>query len=153
QCRSSYVTGGLDGSRWSPSWIPCTAWTLLLSRAFARFRSSLWLRPSASTAVLQRIPVRRPRCPWWFVPGMGQRSARSGRQATRRAPSQQGVVEDHWICEGCWALSGPQRRGAMRFGRHIVIAGLLALVAAVVSPAVASAQVGGDTEVTVGSND
>ena len=41
----------------------------------------------------------------------------------------------------------------MRFGRHIVIAGLLALVAAVVSPAVASAQVGGDTEVTVGSND
>ena len=41
----------------------------------------------------------------------------------------------------------------MRFGRHIAIAGLLALVAAVVSPAVASAQVGGDTEVTVGSND
>jgi len=41
----------------------------------------------------------------------------------------------------------------MRFGRHIATVGLLALVAAVVSPAVASAQVGGDTEVTVGSND
>jgi hypothetical protein len=41
----------------------------------------------------------------------------------------------------------------MRLGRHIVIAGLLALVAAVISPAVASAQVGGDTEVTVDSRD
>jgi hypothetical protein len=41
----------------------------------------------------------------------------------------------------------------MRFGRHIIISGLLALVAAIISPAVASAQVGGDTEDTVGSND
>ena len=41
----------------------------------------------------------------------------------------------------------------MRFGRHIVIAGLLALVAALISPAVASATHGGDTEVSVGSND
>jgi hypothetical protein len=41
----------------------------------------------------------------------------------------------------------------MRLGRHIVIAGLLALVAALISPAVASATHGGDREVTVGSND
>ena len=41
----------------------------------------------------------------------------------------------------------------MRFGRHIVIAGLLALVAALVSPGIASATHGGDREVTVGSND
>jgi hypothetical protein len=41
----------------------------------------------------------------------------------------------------------------MRFGRHIVMVGLLALVAALVSPAVASATHGGDREVTVGSND
>jgi hypothetical protein len=41
----------------------------------------------------------------------------------------------------------------MRFGRHIVVAGLLALVAALISPAVASATHGGDREVTVGSND
>jgi hypothetical protein len=39
----------------------------------------------------------------------------------------------------------------MRFGRHIMIAGLLALVAALVSPVVASATHGGDTLVTVGS--
>jgi hypothetical protein len=41
----------------------------------------------------------------------------------------------------------------MRLGRHTVIVGLLALVAALIAPAVASAQVGGDTEVSVGSND
>jgi hypothetical protein len=41
----------------------------------------------------------------------------------------------------------------MRLGRHIVIVGLLALVAALVSPGVASATHGGDREVTVGSND
>jgi hypothetical protein len=41
----------------------------------------------------------------------------------------------------------------MRYGRHIVVAGLLALVAALISPAVASATHGGDREVTVGSND
>jgi hypothetical protein len=41
----------------------------------------------------------------------------------------------------------------MRLGRHIAIAGLLALIAALVSPAVASATHGGDREVTVGSND
>jgi hypothetical protein len=41
----------------------------------------------------------------------------------------------------------------MRFGRHIVIVGLLALVAALIIPAVASATHGGDREVTVGSND
>jgi hypothetical protein len=41
----------------------------------------------------------------------------------------------------------------MRFGRHIVIAGLLALMAALISPGIASATHGGDREVTVGSND
>jgi hypothetical protein len=44
-------------------------------------------------------------------------------------------------------------RSAMRFERHIVIVGLLALVAALIIPAVASATHGGDREVTVGSND
>jgi hypothetical protein len=39
----------------------------------------------------------------------------------------------------------------MRFGRHIMVAGLLAVVAALVSPAVASAIHGGGTLVTVGS--
>jgi hypothetical protein len=39
----------------------------------------------------------------------------------------------------------------MRFGRHIMVAGLVALVAALVSPAVASAAHGGDTLVSVGS--
>jgi hypothetical protein len=38
-------------------------------------------------------------------------------------------------------------------GRHIVVAGLLALVAALISPGLASATHGGDREVTVGSND
>ncbi|HEU4901069.1 MAG TPA: hypothetical protein VFX88_26390, partial [Actinomycetota bacterium] len=41
----------------------------------------------------------------------------------------------------------------MRLGRHIVIAGLLALVVAVISPGVAGAVHGGDREFTVGSND
>jgi len=41
----------------------------------------------------------------------------------------------------------------MRFGRQVVVAGLLALAAALISPAVASATHGGDREVTVGSND
>jgi hypothetical protein len=41
----------------------------------------------------------------------------------------------------------------MRLGRHIVIVGLLALVAALISPGIASATHGGDREVTVGSND
>jgi hypothetical protein len=41
----------------------------------------------------------------------------------------------------------------MRLARHIAIAGLLALVAALISPTVASATHGGDREVTVGSND
>jgi hypothetical protein len=39
----------------------------------------------------------------------------------------------------------------MRFGRHIMVAGLVALVAALIIPAVASATHGGDTLVTVGS--
>jgi len=39
----------------------------------------------------------------------------------------------------------------MRFGRHIMVAGLVALVAALVSPAVASATHGGDTRVSFGS--
>jgi hypothetical protein len=39
----------------------------------------------------------------------------------------------------------------MRFGRHIMVAGLVALVAALVIPAVASATHGGDTLVLVGS--
>src|SRR5215216_5258666 len=47
--------------------------------------------------------------------------------------------------------AGPRGRGAMRFGRHIMVAGLLALVAGLVSPAVASATHGGDTRVSVGS--
>ena len=40
----------------------------------------------------------------------------------------------------------------MRSGRHIIV-GLLALVAALISPGVASAIHGGDREVNVGSND
>src|SRR5215211_292865 len=47
--------------------------------------------------------------------------------------------------------AGPRRRGAMRFGRHVMVAGLVALVAALVIPAVASATHGGDTLVSVGS--
>jgi hypothetical protein len=39
----------------------------------------------------------------------------------------------------------------MRFGRHIMVAGLLALVGALVIPAVASATHGGDTRVAIGS--
>jgi hypothetical protein len=39
----------------------------------------------------------------------------------------------------------------MRFGRHVMAAGLVALVAALIIPAVASATHGGDTLVTVGS--
>jgi hypothetical protein len=39
----------------------------------------------------------------------------------------------------------------MRFGRRVMVAGLVALVAALVIPAVASATHGGDTQVTVGS--
>jgi hypothetical protein len=39
----------------------------------------------------------------------------------------------------------------MRFGRHVMVAGLVALVAALVIPAVASATHGGDTLVSVGS--
>src|ERR687889_1254062 len=63
-----------------------------------------------------------------------------------------GVLWD--VCgHGRCVPPGPRRRGAMRFGRHIVVAGLLALVAALVSPGVASATHGGDREVTVGSND
>src|SRR5215208_6593857 len=47
--------------------------------------------------------------------------------------------------------AGPRGRGAMRFGRHIMVAGLLALVAALAITAVASATHGGDTLVSVGS--
>src|SRR5829696_6286866 len=47
--------------------------------------------------------------------------------------------------------AGPRRRGAMRFGRHVMVAGLVALVAALIIPAVASATHGGDTRVSVGS--
>jgi hypothetical protein len=39
----------------------------------------------------------------------------------------------------------------MRSGRHVMIAGLVALVAALVIPVAASATHGGDTLVTVGS--
>src|SRR5215216_4505880 len=39
----------------------------------------------------------------------------------------------------------------MRFGRHVMVAGLVALVAALIIPAVASATHGGDTLVSVGS--
>src|SRR5215203_366071 len=39
----------------------------------------------------------------------------------------------------------------MRFGRHVMVAGLVALVAALVIPVVASATHGGDTRVSVGS--
>src|SRR5215216_2849049 len=61
-----------------------------------------------------------------------------------------------WRClRVCGGDVGGSRRspkeGAMRFGRHVMVAGLLALVAGLVSPAVASATHGGDTLVTVGS--
>jgi hypothetical protein len=76
-----------------------------------------------------------------------QATVKKGAKPTRA------LVDGHWVCERLLSLVRSPEEGATRFGRHIAIAGLLALVAALISPAVASATHGGDREVTAGSND